>query len=244
MTMTLGEKLRALRSTSGWTQPEFARKLGIEQSYLSKLENDKSIPSTEMFDKLCTAYEVTPDEILKDLDKDYIRKNLMHIPIIANTSNSKHEIAKGKRKAAVIVCSTFILVAVLFFFIASLELLSSNKQYEYSSPGVNYKTEINACIKSNEEKFCHMKYVGSYMPNMYPQQTRNNTSDTIIAKTYRGSTFNINLEVGSREYYLKKEITERSTANNIFLILAVFLMTLGVLGLIVEARFYSIDKNT
>lgn len=242
--MTLGEKLRALRSTSGWTQPEFARKLGIEQSYLSKLENDKSIPSTEMFDKLCTAYEVTPDEILKGLNSDYIRKNLMHIPIIANSTNNKHEVSKGKRKAAVIVCSTFILVAVLFIFIAQLELLSSNKQYEYYSPGVNYSNEINACIKSNEEKFCYMKYVGLYMPNMYPQATRNSTSDTIITKTYRGSTFNINLDLGYREYYLKKELTKRSAANNIFLILAVFLMTLGVLGLIVEARFYSIDKNT
>lgn len=238
--MTLGEKLRALRSTSGWTQPEFARKLGIEQSYLSKLENDKSIPSIEMFDKLCTAYEVTPDEMTRDLDKDYVRKNLMHIPIIANTSNNRHEVAKGKRKAAVIVCSTFILVAVLFFFIAQLELLSSNKQYEYVSHGVNYMNEINDCLKSNEEKFCHMKYVGRDMPMMF----RNDIPDALITKEYRGSTFNVDLELGYRDYILKKEITERSTANNIFLIMAVFLMTLGILGLIVEARFYSIDKST
>ncbi|MBD3653320.1 helix-turn-helix transcriptional regulator [Kangiella sp.] len=241
--MTLGEKLRALRSTSGWTQPEFARKLGIEQSYLSKLENDKSIPSTEMFDKLCTAYEVTPDEMLKDLDKDYIRKNLMHIPIIANTSNSKHEIAKGKRKAAVIVCSTFILVAVLFFFIAQLELLSSNKQYEYRSLGIDFKHEINECLKNKEEKHCYIKYTGEYIPQVYDKTTHNWVPDSIITREYKGKSFMKKLDEGFRDYHVKVLEDKRSPANNIFLILAVFLMTLGVLGLIVEARFYSIDKS-
>lgn len=242
--MTLGEKLRSLRSTSSWTQPEFARKLGIEQSYLSKMENDKSIPSTEMFDKLCTAYEVTPDEMLKDLDKDYIRKNLMHIPIIANSTNSKHEIARGKRKMAVIICSTFILVAVFFSFIAQLELLSSNKQYEYVSLGVDFKHEINECLDENEEKYCYIKYTGEYEPKAYDHTTHNWISDSIIAHEYKGESFMEKLDKGFRDYHVKVLEDKRSPANNIFLIMAVFLMTLGVLGLIVEARFYSIDKNT
>lgn len=242
--MTLGEKLRALRSTSGWTQPEFARKLGIEQSYLSKLENDKSIPSTEMFDKLCTAYEVTPDEMTRDLDKDYVRKNLMHIPIIANTSNNRHEVAKGKRKAAVIVCSTFILVAVLFFFIAQLELLSSNKQYEYVSLGVDFKHEINQCLNSNNEKKCYLEFTGEYAPKAYDHTTHNWVPDSIITREYKGESFMKKLDEGFRDYHVKELEDKRSTANNVFLIMAVFLMTLGVLGLIVEARFYRIDKNT
>lgn len=242
--MTLGEKLRALRSTSGWTQPEFARKLGIEQSYLSKLENDKSIPSTEMFDKLCTAYEVTPDEMLKGLNSDYIRKNLMHIPIIANSTNNKHEVSKGKRKAAVIVCSTFILVAVLFLFIAQLELLSSNKQYEYISLGVDFKHEINQCLESNEEKKCYLEFTGEYDPEAYHNTTHNWVSDSIITREYIGESFMEELEHGFRDYHVKVLKDKRSPANNIFLIMAVFLMTLGVLGLIVEARFYSIDKNS
>lgn len=241
--MTLGEKLRALRSTSGWTQPEFARKLGIEQSYLSKLENDKSIPSTEMFDKLCTAYEVTPDEMLKGLNSDYIRKNLMHIPIIANSTNNKHEVSKGKRKAAVIVCSTFILVAVLFLFIAQLELLSSNKQYEYRSTGVDFKHEINECLKTHEEKHCFINFTGSYVPQEFNKTTHNWISDSIITREYKGESFTVKLNQGFRDYYVNRLEDKRSTANNIFLILAVFLMTLGVLGLIVEARFYRIDKS-
>ncbi|GAA4352556.1 helix-turn-helix domain-containing protein [Kangiella taiwanensis] len=236
--MTLGEKLRSLRSTSGWTQPEFAQKLGIEQSYLSKLENDRSIPSVEIFDKLCTAYEITPDDMIKDLDKDYVRQKLMHIPIIANATNSKHEVAKGKRKAAVIVCSTFILVAVLFFFIAHLELLSSNKQWEYFSPGVYFEEEIAHCSKDKSVQECQLKFTGN------PRSAMNTAAKTFITINYQGSEIYEKLDVGYRNYHAKRLEDKRSTANNIFLIFAVFLATLGVLGLIVEARFYRIDKQS
>ncbi|PXF62639.1 helix-turn-helix domain-containing protein [Kangiella spongicola] len=241
--MTLGEKLRSLRSTSGWTQPEFAKKLGIEQSYLSKLENDRSIPSVEIFDKLCTAYEITPDDMIKDLDKDYVRQKLMHIPIIANATNSKHEVAKGKRKAAVIVCSTFILVAVLFFFTAYLELLSSNKQWEYRSLGIDFKHEINQCLKKQSRKECYIKFTGNFFENSFPTNTRSQHPESIITKEYKGEAFIKKLDKGFREYHAKQLEDKRSTANNIFLIFAVFLMTLGILGLIVEARFYRIDKT-
>ena len=235
--MTLGEKLRSLRSISGWTQPEFARKLGIEQSYLSKMENDKSTPSIEMFDKLCTAYEVTPDELTKGLDKDYVRKHLMHIPLISNSTNSNAERAKGKRKAAVIVCSTFILVAVLFFFTAYLELLSSNKQWQYTSPFVNFEEEIAHCSKDKSIQECNLKFSGN------PRTSKSHEVDTLITREYQGSFVHKKLDEGYRVYTMELLEDKRSTANKIFLISAIFLMTLGVLGLIVEARFYYIDKD-
>lgn len=241
--MTLGEKLRSLRSISGWTQPELAQKLGIEQSYLSKLENDRSIPSVEIFDKLCTVYEITPDDMTKDLDKDYVRQKLMHIPIIANATNSKHETAKGKRKAAVIVCSTFILVAVLFFFIAHLELLSSNKQWEYRSLGVDFKHEINHCLKQKSPKECYIKFTGTYLEGAHFQSTHNEVPHSIITNEYQGEAFTKQLDMGYRDYHAMRLESNRSTANNIFLIFAVFLAALGILGLIVEARFYKIDTQ-
>ena len=40
--MTFGEKLRRLRNDKVHTQPELAELMGIEQSYLSKLQNDSS----------------------------------------------------------------------------------------------------------------------------------------------------------------------------------------------------------
>ena len=39
--MKLGEKIKKLRNDAELTQPELADKAQIEQSYLSKLENEK-----------------------------------------------------------------------------------------------------------------------------------------------------------------------------------------------------------
>ena len=50
--MQFGEKLKQLRQERNLTQPDLADKLGIEQSWLSKLENDKCHPSSELLGKL------------------------------------------------------------------------------------------------------------------------------------------------------------------------------------------------
>ncbi|MBB3060360.1 helix-turn-helix domain-containing protein [Microbulbifer rhizosphaerae] len=55
--MTFGEFIKTRREAKNWTQPEASAQIGIEQSYLSKLENNKAIPSPESFDKLMQAYE-------------------------------------------------------------------------------------------------------------------------------------------------------------------------------------------
>ncbi|MFC6632085.1 helix-turn-helix domain-containing protein [Microbulbifer taiwanensis] len=55
--MTFGQFIKNQREAKNWTQPEAAAQIGIEQSYLSKLENNKAVPSPESFDKLMQAYE-------------------------------------------------------------------------------------------------------------------------------------------------------------------------------------------
>lgn len=56
--MSFPENLRTLRVTRGLTQPALAEKAGIEQSYLSKLENGRSKPSEDMLTRLAQALEV------------------------------------------------------------------------------------------------------------------------------------------------------------------------------------------
>lgn len=62
--MKFGDYLRQLRVQRGWTQPEAAARVGIEQSYLSKLETGKSVPSTEIYDRLVGAYDIAANEML------------------------------------------------------------------------------------------------------------------------------------------------------------------------------------
>jgi len=54
--MKFGDFLRDQRQSKSWTQPQAADKIGIEQSYLSKLETGKAIPGEEIFNKLAEAY--------------------------------------------------------------------------------------------------------------------------------------------------------------------------------------------
>jgi transcriptional regulator with XRE-family HTH domain len=64
--MAFHENLRILRLAKGLTQPTLAEKAGIEQSYLSKLENGRSMPSDEVLKRLADALESTPEELMRN----------------------------------------------------------------------------------------------------------------------------------------------------------------------------------
>lgn len=60
----LGMELKRLRSDKKWTQAFAAREIGIQQSYLSKLENGQFIPSPEVLEKLSSCYGISFNEYL------------------------------------------------------------------------------------------------------------------------------------------------------------------------------------
>jgi len=62
--MVLEEKLVSLRKQQDWTQATAAKKIDIQQSYLSKLENGRHYPSPEVIDKLCSAYNINSEDLL------------------------------------------------------------------------------------------------------------------------------------------------------------------------------------
>ena len=64
----LGSNLRALRNAAGLTQPQLAERAGIEQGYLSKLENGRAAPSQEVIERLATALAVTPAQLTAPTD--------------------------------------------------------------------------------------------------------------------------------------------------------------------------------
>lgn len=85
--MTFGDYLKHLRGDRGWTQPQAAARAGIEQSYLSKLENGKSIPSGETYQRLVEAYGISAPDMIgvlfpAELDRlreiDALRDHLLH----------------------------------------------------------------------------------------------------------------------------------------------------------------------
>lgn len=61
----IGEKLRKLRSQKGYSTREVGRRIGISNSYVSKIEKGQ-IPSLTTLEKLCDLYSVDIKEMFGD----------------------------------------------------------------------------------------------------------------------------------------------------------------------------------
>jgi transcriptional regulator with XRE-family HTH domain len=84
--MTFGERIRELRKAKNFNQSELADKVGINFTYLSKIENDKlassEFPSEDTIKKLAKALGASADELLLMAKKvpDSIRKRVIERP--------------------------------------------------------------------------------------------------------------------------------------------------------------------
>lgn len=65
---TAGQNLKYLRKLRGWTQEEFATKLGIKRSLVGAYEEERAEPRLEVLEVISDLFKVTLDELLlKDL---------------------------------------------------------------------------------------------------------------------------------------------------------------------------------
>ncbi len=65
MNQTFGQALRELRRSRGISQRDLAEKVGVDFSYISKIENDRlPPPAADTIVKICNALEVSPDSLL------------------------------------------------------------------------------------------------------------------------------------------------------------------------------------
>src|SRR5438094_672225 len=65
LTMTLGEKLKALREARGWSQHELAQRAHVRQALVSELESGKKEDTTgSVFRRLARALHVSVDYLV------------------------------------------------------------------------------------------------------------------------------------------------------------------------------------
>jgi transcriptional regulator with XRE-family HTH domain len=63
-----GQNLKYLRKLRGWTQEEFATKLGIKRSLIGAYEEERADPRLDVLEILCDIFKLSLDELLlKDL---------------------------------------------------------------------------------------------------------------------------------------------------------------------------------
>ena len=84
--MTFGEKIRQLRKEKNLSQRDLATKVGVNFTYISKIENEKldfgDYPSEELIRKLAKALRADADELLILAEKipEAIKKRVMERP--------------------------------------------------------------------------------------------------------------------------------------------------------------------
>ena len=65
MEQTFGGALRELRRSKGISQRNLAEKVGVDFSYISKIENDRlPPPAADTIVRICSAMEAPPDTLL------------------------------------------------------------------------------------------------------------------------------------------------------------------------------------
>jgi len=180
--MNFGEKLKQLRQNKGWSQPELAGAIGIEQSYLSKLENDKSVPSPDMLNRILEAFEIDIDTLLEDVDESEIRNQLKAIPMVSGHLQAQLELAQKKSRRWFIGSAILCVLGLTNFAIGFSSNLSPLIIYDYMSEEI-------VPIGANGETF---EELSSFIQNEYT-----NTREDLIASGLAGEELE---SVSSFEY--------------------------------------------
>lgn len=178
--MRFGDFIRGKRQDKRWSQPEAANKIGIEQSYLSKLETGKSYPSEEVFAALTRVYDFSSPELKDQLfsaELDRLREIAEVRALIL--AGQQQELAWIKKLVmAAIVCLAIGGASLGGALMARDTVLTD---YSYQSAGV---------IKEGAQGFDAIWGSG----------------DEKIRKTrdYRGATYEEQVEGGTRRWVLIK----------------------------------------
>lgn len=70
--MSLGEKIRFLRTKNGLTQENFAEKLNVSRSAIAKWETNSGVPEVNNLKMISQIFDISLDELLNDKKKNDI----------------------------------------------------------------------------------------------------------------------------------------------------------------------------
>ncbi|MEI4550796.1 helix-turn-helix domain-containing protein [Pseudoalteromonas spongiae] len=247
--MTLGEKLKQLRQEKGLSQPELAAEAGIEQSYLSKLENDKSLPSNDILRKILAAFQVSLSDFVTDelVQKDMSR--LKQIPDVEQLIAQKSQNQFTQRRNFLLAASISIVLAATLFFIGYSKLIFNEYVYHYESIGV-VKDDEPADIFSRWERYYFN--TGEELPVLQRQKKHKSLSlemakrrVTLVQMTpeYKGPSYTETVAGGRRIYKLDNLMSKkiRRPINSWLQVLGVLLFASGIMGFVLERRLFKLN---
>jgi transcriptional regulator with XRE-family HTH domain len=97
-TMVIGEKLKALREQNNLSQGDIEKRTGLLRCYISRVENNHTVPSVDTLEKIARALEVPLYRIFTD--EEHVKKPNLPTEVIrsraVNSKQDRHLRALGK----------------------------------------------------------------------------------------------------------------------------------------------------
>ena len=237
--MTLGEQLKGLRNERGMSQPELAAAAGIEQSYLSKLENDKSLPSNDIFRNLLQALEVSLGQFMRGFAAGDVPGACRQIPDVEQWLNRQQQTVAQRQRRYLYACSALIVVALTLFYTGAAGKLFGEQRYHYRSDGV---------VLAGEPKNVFDIWSRLIDPRAEDADERHQAkqlemfrrSDRAFYLSYehRGPSFEATVPGGRRFYRLIEDKQVPRPINAWLQIVGVLLLSAGVMGFVIERRLF------
>jgi transcriptional regulator with XRE-family HTH domain len=239
--MNFGERLKQIRTDKGLTQPQFAQLAGIEQSYLSKLENDKSVPSAEMFSTILAALGMDAATFLQDVDREVLATTLRHIPAVTQVAAGEVAAQVHHTKCWLFGSAAAWVLGFAMMLAANDGIFFSNKLYKYSSPGVIRAGEAENIFEKHRE-IVGLRIVAKVIA---PEEAHRQMSEfqanrarplTVEWPESRGTTYVEPAEGGRRRFDLVDTEYVEAPGNRILQYLGAIVLMSGFVGLFLEWR--------
>jgi len=232
---TLGQQLKQLRNDKKLSQPEFAQQVGIEQSYLSKLENDKSTPSNEIFRALLIALNLSIDEFMKPLVSSHDKARLMQIPDVEQWYKNKAVSTSVTQRKLIYLAMFLISFGCALFYAGHKNYVFNERFYEYRSIGI---------IK-NDEPLNVFKHWKDYMLDPSGENRTAKLREMLARRVelfklmdeYVGESFVEDVEGGKRVYNANELPRTLSHAGNSwFEFIGIFTAVFGLVLAVLEPK--------
>jgi len=238
--VNFGERVKQLRSERNLTQPQLAQAIGIEQSYLSKLENDKSIPSADIFQAILKAFGVDVATFLEGVDEKQVYRDLRQVPEVSNHLNAQVNTRIHSIKTWLFASGIALALGMTLGIAGWRGLVFSNEMYSYYSPGVLQAGEPTNLFEKQEyalmERYTAHEITDKERVQLLQEFNKRFAQDYQLLDEYRGQGYIEKVPSGLRTYSFVRSSYARRPQNRWLMLAGVLLTFGGIAGFIVEAR--------
>jgi len=238
--MTIGQLIKSYRLKQNLSQPELSEKANIEQSYLSKLENDKSIPSNEIFASLLAALDIEVNKFVSLQDYQQNRQQFDQLDSVKQHFEQQQRNNQVAQRSFLYACMLAFSLGVAIFYSGWQASIFQEAVYIYNSSGI---------VKDGEPIDLFNKPVSDMVDNSEPGASTKYRKLTFQLNQRRlekyetqpefiGQSYIEESTEGRRYFTYDSERAIPRTINGVLQFIGILLIVLGLAGFVVERRMY------